>query len=355
MPSLSLSKTLIAAIAATCSLAAQTTVTIPCLQDNTLYEDPTGSLSNGAGPALFVGITGQPANATRRCLMKFDVALAVPAGAHVVSAQLTIRTVQSAFAGNVDVFGHRALQAWGEGLSVAPGGGGSGGAALPGDATWLHTFTRSSFWSNAGGDFAPNPSFVIDTLPLGIASSGPSAALTADVQSWLDNPASNHGWLLKTDEAASSVTRKIDSRESTGTPPLLTVTYLLPAQTGTFGVGCPVGAGIFGYSFVGAAIGGTPINMVQISGPPGQLAANLLSLGFDPVGSPLLPNCLLHLPLGPAIVTHSIVQLDATGAAATSVVMPTGFPGLKVYAQSAALHGSPSGFVLSNTAIAFLQ
>jgi hypothetical protein len=346
----------IAILATTTLLSAQTRVIVWCQQDNTLYEHPNGNLSNGAGPALFVGITGQATNPLRRALVQFDVAASVPAGAHIVSAELAIRTIQSTFGGMLDVFGHRVAQAWGEGASVASGAGGAGGPAQPGDATWIHTFTPGSTWTNAGGDFVSSPSLVINTPPFGLAVSTPTSALISDVQSWLDNPGSNHGWLLKTSEALAYVTRKIDSRETgTGIAPFLTVDYLLPGQTGTFGTGCSVGGGTFDYAMTGAAIGGSSINLVQSNGPPNQFAANLLSLGFNPVGFPLLPQCLLYLPIGPSIISHSFVPLDATGGASTPFLVPAGFPGYVIRAQSAAIAATPQGFVLSNAATAYLQ
>ena len=197
---------LVVCLAATPLLPAQTTVVLQCAQDNTLYEDAAGALSNGLGNSLFVGVTGQPG--LRRALVQFDVATNVPAGARIVAAELTITSAQSSFGGVLNVNGHRALAAWGEGTSVAPGQGGGGGTASNGDATWLHTSFPSTFWTSAGGDFSAAASLVIETPPNGAASSSPSTAMLADVQSWLDNPATNHGWLLKTDEALAFMTRR---------------------------------------------------------------------------------------------------------------------------------------------------
>lgn len=334
---------------------AQTSVVVPCASDNTLFEHSAGALSSGAGPALFVGVTGQPG--LRRPVMRFDVAAMVPPGARIVAAELSITTTQSAFAGAVDVFGHRLLASWGEGASVAPGGGGSGGAAMSNDATWLHRFWPGSPWSNAGGDFDPNVSLVVTTQPLGTASSLTSPAMLADVQSWLDLPATNHGWLLKTNEALPFVTRKIDSRETlNGTPPSLTVTYVTPGQTGTYGSGCLVGGQPFTHTMTTPFTSGASINLVQSNGPPGVLAGNMLSLAFDPIGTTLVPGCPAYLPLGPLIITHSLVFLDANGAAVTALALPAGFPGVAIFSQSAALWpAAPGGLVISNAAVGQLQ
>src|SRR5207248_8531965 len=48
--------------------------------------------------------------------------------------------------------------------------------------------------------------------------------MAADVQSWLDDPASNFGWLVLGNEATSTTSKRFDTRETT-TPPVLTVEY----------------------------------------------------------------------------------------------------------------------------------
>ncbi|MCR9244364.1 MAG: hypothetical protein NXI31_04980 [bacterium] len=356
MPTSQRSLALLALLAVATALTAQTTVTLPCIKDNTLYEDATGSLSNGAGVALFVGVTGQATTPRRRALLQFDVAGNVPAGSLIVNAELRIAVIQSAFNGALDVTGHRVLANWGEGPSVAPGGGGGGGPAATGDATWLHRTLPSPLWANAGGDYVAAASCTLTTQPLGIAASTPSSALVLDVQDWLDSPTANHGLLLRTNESTSGQSRKLDSRETTtGTAPSLVVTYLLPSQTTTWGTGCTVGAGPYQYSYSGAAQSGTTMQLVHTNGPANQLAANFLALELNIAGVALPPGCSIYLPLGPGIVSHSVVSLDAAGAASTPLVIPNGFPGLRIYAQAAALAPTPVGWVLSNAAIAFVQ
>ena len=45
-----------------------------------------------------------------------------------------------------------------------------------------------------------------------------SAQMIADVQSWLDNPAINFGWLVLGDESTSTTTKRFDTRESASPP-----------------------------------------------------------------------------------------------------------------------------------------
>jgi len=328
-------------------LAAQTTVSVPCNLDNTLYEDPTGSLSNGIGTSLFVG---RPNGGTiRRAVLRFDVANTIPAGAHVLSASLSFNVVNSPIAAPLNVSGHFVLQAWGEGNSGSSGGAGGGAPAAPGDATWLHTFYPTSFWGAPGGDFIPVPSFTMATPAAGIATAPITAGAAADVQAWLDHPNVNFGWLLKmVDEVASPSARRIDSRESTGTTPTLSVTYVTAGHTGVWGTGCAVGAGTFTFAWSGVLSGGSPIQLVLGNGPANQIGANFFSFGLDPVGTPLAPSCNLYLPFAAGIITGPMFTLDGAGAAATNLTVPAGFPGFLVVSQSAALVSSPVGFVLSN-------
>lgn len=338
-------------------LAAQTTVVVPCDRDNTLYESATGSLSNGRGMGLFVGVTGQVTNARRRTLVHFDVASVVPTGARVVSVRLDMNVSRTAVPLSFDVMAHRVLRNWGEGTSNAGGQEGSGAAATAGDATWRHSVYPSTLWTNLGGDFVATPSCPISTPSFGIASSPVAASMNADVQGWLENPAQNFGWLLKTDELVAYKTRRFDSREAPlgSVPPTLTISYLLPGQATSVGQGCPVNGQPFQATFAGAPVGGTSAQLLQSNGPPNGLAANLFALNFDPVGMPLLPQCSLYLPSSGLMVTHNLLTLDGAGNGSTPYPVPLGYPGVLLVGQTAALDNSPQGYVLSNAWIALLN
>jgi hypothetical protein len=202
-----------AALASLATLPAQITATVPCAADNTLYQTIAGDASNGAGTGIFVGQNAF--GSIRRAVLRFDVAAALPAGAKVLTAQLSLNVVQSTVALAHPITGHRLLQSWGEGTSIASGGGGGGGPATTGDATWLHRFWNTTFWTTPGGDFAATPSFTASMPSIGAFSTNLSRAAADDVQSWLNNPATNFGWLLKTvNETLSSTAHRIESRES---------------------------------------------------------------------------------------------------------------------------------------------
>lgn len=181
------------------------------LRDATLIESPTGSLANGAGPHFFAGRTGQASGSIRRGLVFFDVAAHVPPGATVRAVRLTLHMSQSN-GGPVSTSLHRVVADWGEGSSMASGG--SGAQATSGDATWIHTFFDQGFWSSPGGDFAgaPSASTLVDAE--GSYRWGSTPELAADVQTWLDDPVSNHGWILVGDESAPTTVKRFDSREN---------------------------------------------------------------------------------------------------------------------------------------------
>jgi hypothetical protein len=198
---------------------------IPSVADNTLYQDGTGGLSNGAGQFMFSGVAGS----LRRALVRFDVAGSVPAGATITNASLTLSMSRTNPTNSiVPISMHRVTSAWGEGTSDAGDPGGSGAAATPGDATWLHTFYPGSLWTTPGGDFVSAPSATTNVQGVGTYQwSGPQ--LVADVQFMLDNPGSNFGWVLTSDESSMITNAKrFNTRENSVNAPSLAIDYELP-------------------------------------------------------------------------------------------------------------------------------
>ncbi|MDX1625542.1 MAG: DNRLRE domain-containing protein [Wenzhouxiangellaceae bacterium] len=199
-------------------------------RDNTLYERVAGDVSNGAGSWLFVGRTGVNAGERlRRALLRFDVS-AIPPGATITSVELVVEVDRvppgaTAFIGGL----HRMLADWGEAGSDAPGPEGGGAPAEPGDATWLHRFHDTVFWSTAGGDFEAVPSGTADFGPgTGTTTFASTAGLVSDVQGWVDAPATNHGWILVGEESNPLNARRIGSRENAVIPPVLQVGFEPP-------------------------------------------------------------------------------------------------------------------------------
>jgi hypothetical protein len=199
--------------------------------DNTVYENTTGSLSNGLGEYFFAGKNSS--SNTRRALVVFDVPAAIGEGSVVTCASLELMASQTAASANSATL-HRLVADWGEGSSNASGSEGSGAPSTPGDATWIHAFFDTVNWATPGGDFSATSSasaLVSDPGPV-VWESTPE--LVADVQSWVDDPGANFGWAIRGDETGVSTALRFVSKDSTSTAdrPSLVVNYI-PGSTGT--------------------------------------------------------------------------------------------------------------------------
>jgi hypothetical protein len=206
-------------------------VTLGSAKDNTLYSSASGGRSNGVGDHLFAGVTAQ--GGIRRGLVAFSLD-SIPAGSQVNAATLTLH-MSKTISGPVTVGLHRVLADWGEGASNANNEEGRGAIAQPGDATWLHTFYNTSFWTTAGGDLAPAASAIASVGVEGFYS-WTAPTLASDVQSWLDGTSGNFGWaLMLPDEVLQGTAKRFDTRENPVPEfrPMLVVDYTtIPEPTG---------------------------------------------------------------------------------------------------------------------------
>jgi hypothetical protein len=212
-----MSRLLIAAITAVVGVAAASpalaeTVALAPTMDATLYEDAEGDLANGSGSYLFVGGTNQPL--ARRALLAFDIAGAIPAGSTVTSVELQIEVSRASDPSGQTVMVHRVTEAWGEGASDADGEEGSGAAAAPGDATWIHRSYPNDSWITAGGSFVPASSSQCAIGDVGSYSFSSTPQLISDVQSWLDDPSGNFGWILVMADTPARTAKRFNSREN---------------------------------------------------------------------------------------------------------------------------------------------
>ena len=191
-------------------------------KDNTLYQSSTGSLSNGAGSHFFAGKTNS--GAIRRAVIAFDLSV-IPSNAVIEDVSLTLNMSQTS-TGSQPVKLHKLLADWGEGTSNATGNEGAGAAPTPNDATWIHTFFNSQLWTSAGGDFVGSESAALSVGADGLYT-WQSSQMIADVQGWVNNPATNFGWILLGNEEDNRTAKRFDSREhpSAANRPKLTVTY----------------------------------------------------------------------------------------------------------------------------------
>jgi hypothetical protein len=209
------------------------TVTLTPSADTSMFEfAPLNNL--GGMMTLAAGRTASRGPA--RALIKFDITNAVPAGAQIVAARVRVVVVKANFFPQPSTFVlHRVLVDWGEGDNGTGDASGSGSLAAEGEATWRAGFHPATMWSTpglgAGSDYveAASSSVGID-LPDAYDFDS-TTSLVADVQGWLDNPASNFGWLLRSEAEASvsSTARRFASRESAADVPSLEIEYTLEA------------------------------------------------------------------------------------------------------------------------------
>ncbi len=201
------------------------TVTLSATHDATLFEQDQGTLADGSGQYLFVGRTEGPA--TRRALLTFDVTTHIPADATITSVTLTLnlsRTISTARTApqTVERLGRGILRRWRPGRQ--------GTTAATGDATWVHSFYDTHTWSTVGGDFEADASASRSVSAAG-SYTWSSAGMVADVQAWLETPATDFGWMIRGDESASKTAKRFDSRQhsTVANRPLLTIEFDLPA------------------------------------------------------------------------------------------------------------------------------
>ena len=254
----------------------QTTVVLNAVKDNTIFQESTGN-SNGIGEHFF---SGNNANSSaRRALIKFDIASQVPAGASITSVILTL-FCNNATLGTNNVNIRPLLADWGEANSDAVGSEGIGIAAATNDATWVSRFHLASLWTAPGGDFTATASATTSIGAASVSYSWASAQAIADVQNWLNNAATNFGWVLIGNETIPQSAKRFASRENPtlAQRPQLSVTY---------NIAVPVV-----YTFTGSGNWNTAANWSNSAIPPASLpsAAEII---IDPA---INGECVLNVP-----------------------------------------------------------
>jgi hypothetical protein len=210
-----------------CMVALADSISLGSAADATLIQEPTGEYALGAAYNVYAGRIGDNGGATiRRGLMRFNFS-AIPAGSTITSVTLRLYMSQTQ-SGSQSVGLHRCSLAWTEGTAFAFGGAGTNAGI--GDSTWNFQVYPTVPWPTPGGAFAATASATKAVSAVGFYSWSSTAALVADVQSWVNNPASNHGWVLKGNEAASTTVKRFESREAAANQPLLVVNYLPPSN-----------------------------------------------------------------------------------------------------------------------------
>jgi hypothetical protein len=215
------------------AVARADTVTLVSNRDTTIFQS-NPSASDGAGQAMYVGNTNM--RSARRGLVGFDIAGNIPAGSTITGVQLSlVQVLAPPGATTTPIELHPLLADWGEGSAGRGSGASHGGQGFSGPAdgtaaTWTHRFFNTTPWNNAGGDFAATASASTMVGRANMAyiwDSNSNPGMVEDVQSWLDNPSSNFGWLLLGDESKAATARVFSTREAQtqGAAPSLVVTF----------------------------------------------------------------------------------------------------------------------------------
>ena len=218
-------------------------MTIEASRDATIFENNVNN-GSGGGNGLFSGTNGAQ-NSPRRALIGFDVAGNVPAGALIQDVQLTLFLGQFPNVGAqpTSTIGlHPVTADWSEGTTQQQfppndtfGGLGQGAPAVNGDVTWnarVFSATTPTPWTATGGDFVPavSASTVVTRTLLSGYVWGSTEALVSDVQGWIENPASNFGWMLVNAQETTPATFRAFYSHETATAalrPQLSLTYVM--------------------------------------------------------------------------------------------------------------------------------
>jgi len=313
-------------------LRAQQVVTFEPVRDTAIFSN--GALTSGGGN-LVTGATVRFGN--RRALIAFDLQ-SLPPGATVLSASFEM-TMSQTNSGPAATSLHRLLAPWGEGLAISPGG--SGAPAAPGDATWTEAFFGSVPWQSPGADFASAATATVSVDQPARYTWPSSPAMVADVQSWVNAPATNHGWIAITDETNTSA-KLWHSREFAlpSSRPILTVQFTVPAAASSFGAGCvaPNATPVLGAIGV-PSVGNSAFALdVQGGQPSGVVLVFFGSQALTPAGS--FGNCPVHIAGNLELAAWGIASATGTSRLGLAVPNQPALVGLGIFTQALTLDAS---------------
>jgi hypothetical protein len=209
------------------------------VDDSTLYESTTDGNAGGF-VGFFVGLTAESVGNRRRAVIRFDTS---SIASDEIVREVSLRLVVERTRGVADTHSlHRITAPWVEGNGTGIGsGGGAGGTAVPGAVTWNSREHLSTPWTTPGGDFAAAASASAAARTAGAsvlwADDNPRDGMAADVQSWISDPATNFGWLIRGEETRLLTARRYHSSESAGAvQPTLTITLITRTDVPTDGL-----------------------------------------------------------------------------------------------------------------------
>jgi len=259
--------------------SAETVVLTP-VADTTLHQKFP---DHNVGRHFDVSAGGVGSGERTRALVRFDLSGKIPSSATLTSASLTLRVTRQPSSGGANsTFELRRMnRSWSEGNKASP----SGEAATVGETTWNKRVYPDTDWSAPGGvpgeDFATEARAAVDVSGRAAYTFASTPLLVTDVQSWIQAPENNFGWILMSRaETTPETARRFASREDPQSAPTLTLEY------------SPGGSELTITSF--SIEGGSASASWRGGTPPYQLQhrANLQGAGWENIGSPTSNTCI---------------------------------------------------------------
>jgi len=211
--------------------------------------------NNGASLSIFTGLDGM--GGIMRSLIRFDLPAALQGRVTVTGVQLTLTTrglgASDALPGTVAT---ESLQAVTEAWTAGNGLGNAQGFFVVGErcagsitgATWNqpNCGAAAAGWMSVGGSVAPAVSgqavapAAPDSAVIWDAAAAGNSRLIADVQGWIDSPASNHGWRIasSTEAGVTGLAQRFYSTEAPINTPGLALAYDCKAGFAAAGNDC---------------------------------------------------------------------------------------------------------------------
>jgi hypothetical protein len=187
------------------------------------------SPDNNFGVSDLIAGTNAGGFANARSLLKFNVSASIPAGSTINSVTFRVGVIRQS---NLPVSSsyqlHRLLKNWNEGVGGFDVNLGS--PALPGETTWNSEFHGATLWAVPGGlaatDYVSAASGVGPVINAKqIYEIASTANLVADVQTWINTPATNNGWIfIASSEGVAGTARRFSSTEVPGFEPAFALT-----------------------------------------------------------------------------------------------------------------------------------
>lgn len=252
-------------------------VSLNASADATLNESfPNNNM--GIHSSVLAGTTN--ASQKRRGLLKFDIAGSVPVGAIIDSVSLSLAIVGGNVSNGSDFDLFASLKDWNEGT----GSGNNGVSADTSEVTWTSNMHMMSTWAAPGGQAGTDYDNIASaTATIAGLGSYSWKGMEADVQAWLNNPASNFGWfLISQAEGTAGTARRFSSKEGpAASQPVLEVYYSIPSTsicgtTDTLVADTSCMAVVFDYGLAAVATDNCSTPLVSLTSP---FAGSMIPLG----------------------------------------------------------------------------